>query len=257
MRIGRYAAAVTEEREPILVLGNASFYHWAVRRPANRFFHLPAYLPESSLWPEAEADLLAALADEQLGALLISRMHLEDRLSDEMTERLRDQWLPLAMFSYPYQRDVFLYQRRPETAGSPETTLAVYEAGIRLHSVAVDKIDEQTLAVELGWSADETPGQDWTVFVHLLNSAGEVVAQHDGLPEVGFRPTSSWEPGEVVLDSHWLIAPQGQVPDGARLSIGLYEPATGQRSRIVELPGLRDEPGAIDSYLLDIETVLR
>lgn len=251
--IGHYAAAVTGESEPILVMGNASFYHWAGRRPANRFFHLSAYMPESGLWPEAEADLLSAMGDEALGTLLASRMHLEERLSDAMKDSLRADWLPVALFSYPYQRDVFLYQRRPDTAGLEKTSLATYNAGIRLRAVVVTKIDEQTLAVELWWSADETPSQDWTVFTHLLDPAGQVVAQNDAVPEVGFRPTSGWAPGEIIVDSHWLVIPEGRALDGARLSIGLYDPVTGQRSDVLEVSGLHDGPGALDSYLLDVE----
>ncbi len=118
-------------------------------------------------------------------------------------------------------------------------------------------MDDRTLAVELRWLADRRPGQDWTVFVHLLDPEGQVAAQHDGVPEVGFRPTSSWAAGEVVVDTHWLVAPGVEALDGARLSIGLYDPATGQRSEVVEATDLRAGPGAIDSYVLEVDQGIR
>jgi hypothetical protein len=93
--------------------------------------------------------------------------------------------------------------------------------------------------------------------VHLLDAEGQVLAQHDGVPAVGFRPTSGWAAGEVVLDSHWLVAPGAGAFDGARLSVGLYDPATGQRSAVLAGPGLRVGPGAIDSYLLEIDQGIR
>lgn len=246
MRIGHYAAATTSEGQGILVLGNASFYHWAARRPASRFFHLPAYLPQSDLWPEVETDLLQTLNSDETGALLVSRMHLEDRLSDSLKESLRIRWAPVAIFSYPYQRDVFLFQPRPDTAGADDSPLAVFEAGISLRATELRRLDEQTLAAELWWSAEETPDKDWTVFVHLIDENGQVLAQHDGVPEVGFRPTSGWAAGELVVDSHWLVAPGADSFKGARLAIGLYDPASGARSHLL------NAPGEIDSYLLDM-----
>jgi hypothetical protein len=245
-QIGQMAAAVSGEADPILVLGNASLYHWAQRRPASRFFQLPGYLPESGLWEEVEADLLSTFSKENLGTLLISRMHLEDRFSETLRQSLEAHWMPVALFEYPYQRDVFLYQRKPTGSAREGEPLASFDAAIRLERIEVEEIGSQTLEVRLWWSADTTPINEWTVFVHLLDSKGQVLTQRDSVPVVGFRPTSSWAPGEVIVDSHWLSTPAGEQSDDLRLAIGLYDSNTGQRSI------LRNVPGKMDSYVWEL-----
>ena len=60
------------------------------------------------------------------------------------------------------------------------------------------------LAVTLLWNAHDTVAQDYVVFVHLLGEAGQLIAQHDGVPLLGTRPTSSWQRGEQLLDRHVL-----------------------------------------------------
>ena len=239
-RIGRATAAMTSEAQPVLVLGNAGFYHWAERGPVNKFFHLPDYLPESRLWPEAEADLLATLSEDDLGAVLVSRLHFEDRLSNALKDALRTQWLPVALLSYPYQRDALLYVPKPAQPAEDRAPLAAFEDEIRLKALDVQPAGDGVLLVGLWWSAAQTPTKDWTVFVHLVDAEGGVVAQHDGVPMVGFRPTSSWVPGEIVADWHWIELAEADRQDGTRLAIGLYDATTGQRSRLPEMPGELD-----------------
>jgi hypothetical protein len=246
-RIGLAAAALTDEDEPILVLANAGLYHWAGREPATRFFHLPAYLPESDLWPEAEAELLATLNEANLQALVISRLHLEDRMSDPLRNALQSHWQPVALFEYPYQRGVFLFQPKDEAPGAETRPLAEFDAGIVLLDADMRPAGGEAMEVKLWWTAASGAAGDWIVFVHLLDADGQLVAQHDGVPGVGFRPVSSWGTGEVVADAHWLKIPAGKLDIIDEVAVGLYDPATGQRSF------LRNVPGEIDSLILEFE----
>ncbi len=87
----------------------------------------------------------------------------------------------------------------------------------------------EALHLRLYWQAREPVGEDYTVFVHLLSEDGRLWAQHDGLPEGGFYPTSFWDKGEVIEDEH-EIALRPDTPPGAYLIVtGLYRPATGER----------------------------
>jgi hypothetical protein len=63
------------------------------------------------------------------------------------------------------------------------------------------------------------------VFAHVLDGNGDLVAQHDGVPAVGFRPTSSWQAGELIADDHWIELPADAALQDATLSVGLYRPA--------------------------------
>ncbi len=74
-------------------------------------------------------------------------------------------------------------------------------------------------AVALDWLASTKPKGDYTVFVHALDAAGKLVAQHDGLPAAGSYPTSLWQPGDRVEDLHPLGQPAAP---GLRLEVGLY-----------------------------------
>ena len=85
------------------------------------------------------------------------------------------------------------------------------------------------LSVTLHWRADQTPDQNYTAFVQLLNGAGQLVAQSDSQPAAGELPTSSWLPGETVLDSHDLTLKPGLPPGDYHLIAGMYLLKTGQR----------------------------
>ena len=86
-----------------------------------------------------------------------------------------------------------------------------------------------TVNLRLVWRADAKQSADYTVFVHLLDVNGQIVAQHDRAPENGFYATSQWHVGETVADDYALVLPETLAPGAKRLVAGLYDPATGQR----------------------------
>ena len=80
---------------------------------------------------------------------------------------------------------------------------------------------------------------DYKVFVHLLTADGRLLAQDDSEPVAWTYPTSRWRAGEYIMDEHWLILP----PDAPRgvvwLSVGLYDPASGERLPAYDEGGTR------------------
>ncbi len=86
----------------------------------------------------------------------------------------------------------------------------------------------QALPVTLYWQAEAEMGVNYTVFVQLLNSTGQVVAQVDLPPQGGAAPTTTWLPGEILTDPYSLALPN-LPPGGYRLITGLYHAATGER----------------------------
>lgn len=83
--------------------------------------------------------------------------------------------------------------------------------------------------VTLRWYAAEAVPTDYTVFLHLRNSDGSLVAQADGPPLDGWYPTSWWAAGEWVSDEHLFPIPNGTPPGTYQLVTGLYDPLSGQR----------------------------
>jgi hypothetical protein len=61
----------------------------------------------------------------------------------------------------------------------------------------------------LGWQALAALAEDYTVFVHVSDAAGQPVTQQDAQPRGGAYPTSLWQPGEYVIDEYQLDLPPG------------------------------------------------
>jgi hypothetical protein len=174
-----------------------------------------------------------------LSALDIRYVIVHKRFLDAQAMALWQRWL--VHFPTPFYEDdmVIVYRTRPTPdlqaglSGQDVHRLEVRLGervrllGYRTSSSAVSAGD--ALTVTLFWQADDRLAKDYHVFVHLLNAEGELVAQHDGVPVNGERPTWSWWGGEVIRDAHELVI-GADLPGGAyTLSAGVYDFATGER----------------------------
>jgi hypothetical protein len=88
----------------------------------------------------------------------------------------------------------------------------------------------QDFSLVLYWRALAQESRNYVVFAHLLSAEGKLIAQHDGPPAGGERPTTGWIAGEYIADPHTLhwVDPDYRGP--AVLEVGLYDPANGQRA---------------------------
>jgi hypothetical protein len=85
------------------------------------------------------------------------------------------------------------------------------------------------LPVDLMWQASQPVAENYHVFVHLLDEQEQRVVQSDGQPALWTRPTSSWQPGEIIEDRHGLSLPADLPPGEYQVIVGLYLPESGQR----------------------------
>lgn len=81
------------------------------------------------------------------------------------------------------------------------------------------------LEVTLLWEGTALSARSYTVFIHVLDAGGVLLAQHDGVPVDGTRPMTTWQPGERLLDRHELRLPEG-FSGPATLVVGLYDSET-------------------------------
>ncbi len=93
------------------------------------------------------------------------------------------------------------------------------------------------LSVTLTWRADGRPSRGYTVFVHLISESGQIATQGDGPPQGGEYPTSFWDAGERIADTHILTIPPDAPPGQYRLYLGLYVLETGERLPILDANG--------------------
>jgi hypothetical protein len=87
----------------------------------------------------------------------------------------------------------------------------------------------EALRVKLFWQARGALDEDFTVFVHLVDARGKIVAQKDDQPQRGAYPTSLWDAGEVVVDEYALTIPREAAPGAYRVLIGVYRASDGAR----------------------------
>ncbi|HFC12625.1 MAG TPA: hypothetical protein ENJ56_07245 [Anaerolineae bacterium] len=88
------------------------------------------------------------------------------------------------------------------------------------HTVTVT---EDLLMVDLVWEAVAQPSADYTVFVHLLDKNGELVAQYDRVAGGQRYPSSTWQQGDYYRDSFPVIIPTSAEFGTYQLAIGMYQ----------------------------------
>ncbi len=81
----------------------------------------------------------------------------------------------------------------------------------------------EPLRVTIVWQCRAAAPRDYTVFVHLLNAANQIVAQRDSAPRDGTYPTSIWATGETIPDAYTLELARDLPPGEYRIEIGMYE----------------------------------
>jgi len=91
----------------------------------------------------------------------------------------------------------------------------------------------ETAVVDLYWRPLQRIDDYATVFIHLLDSDGNLITQHDGQPVNNAYPLPLWQPGSIIRDTHQLSLPPDLPPGQYSLFAGLYDPDTLQRWPVV------------------------
>lgn len=94
-----------------------------------------------------------------------------------------------------------------------------------------------TLQIALSWQSEAPIDRDYTVFTHLIDAQGKVVAQFDGPPLGGAHPTSAWKPGETNVDRFGILLDPSTPPGTYQLEVGWYDLATLKRIPVLDPHG--------------------
>jgi hypothetical protein len=104
------------------------------------------------------------------------------------------------------------------------------------HRLSLEQVGEsQVIRLLLSWVVQSRLTADYHVFVHLVDEAGNLVSQSDGVPDYDRYPFANWEPGATVVDSYDIPVPDGQLLETSELRVGLYDFDTGKRLSAGEL----------------------
>ncbi len=114
----------------------------------------------------------------------------------------------------------------PAVTGEPQKA-ANSALGDSLTLVGYDAEPEEPVAggevrVSLYWRVEQSLGQDYHTYLHLLNEQGQTIAQSDHRPGQEYYPSSMWVPGESLLDVHILPIPAGTETARVTLTAGAY-----------------------------------
>ena len=127
--------------------------------------------------------------------------------------------------------------------------LAVWQSGMVLHEATfpASAAVGDAISLRFVWGATQQINQPYTVFVHLLDGDGQLVAQADGLPRGGQWLTTCWRPGQAFEDGMAIDLPE-QVPAGRySMRAGLYWLPTGERAL------LRDGTDSVELGTIQVE----
>jgi hypothetical protein len=149
-------------------------------------------------------------------------------------ERVVERWLDAHTFkaSEEWVGDVrFVVYAAPRDTDAEPTASGARFGGldgeiIALREFTVWPAEAQpgdVIQARLVWSAESPTARPYKVFLHLLDDAGSPVAQRDDEPSGGSRPTTTWQPGEVIVDNHGIILPPEMPPGEYALRLGLYD----------------------------------
>lgn len=90
-------------------------------------------------------------------------------------------------------------------------------------------IEQGKIRLTLYWQALKPMESSYTVFTHLLDPQGRLVAQQDNLPLQSTRPTTSWLSGEILADAYTLALAPESTSGTFQIEVGLYEATNGER----------------------------
>jgi hypothetical protein len=157
------------------------------------------------------------------------------------TEMLRQEYAPIHTIRIHGIDYAWIYQlSRPVARLLPaDFGDAIHFRGYDLDTSRLRSSGGITLTVH--WQARAPVARNLTLFIHVLDGAGNRIGQAD-VPPAGPRdPTATWRPGAFVTGVHrvpvWGNALRGPI----WLAVGLYDPQTGAR---MTLRGPAAPPGA-------------
>ncbi len=152
----------------------------------------------------------------------------------------------------PQSIDLVEAGRILKAPSSSENTVATFGGSLILEN-PVWSMCANRLKVTLNWLTSQVVPGNLAIFVHILNSDGTLVAQHDSPPLMGLMPFWQWQVGDRVEDNHPIDLSALSDNQSYTIAIGLYDSGTGQRLSATLVNGDQPSDNAvpIGSFILN------
>lgn len=106
--------------------------------------------------------------------------------------------------------------------------------------LSVNATRSDLLDLNLFWQRSDTAplARDYTVFMHVIDDAGQLATQIDRQPVLGNYPTSLWQQNETITDPYEIDL-GALKPGHYTIYAGMYDNATGTRLALTRANGQR------------------
>jgi hypothetical protein len=125
-----------------------------------------------------------------------------------------------------------------------------FEGGMQLLGTDAIRVANNSLSVIIYWQASAQQTADYTLFLHVIDADGKLVAQADGPALQGDWPTSAWQPGHMLRDERSVPLPKAMPAGTYTLLAGWYDPVSGTRVGAADAAGVawRDAAVALGTF---------
>jgi hypothetical protein len=236
--LARYIQVASRAGDAILLNapGQVETFDYYYRGALPRY-PLPRQRPIDEPATEADLQRLVAQHSRVWGVFWAEREsdpnRFIERWLDDHAYKATDRWfgrLRLTLYAVPLAAPVTI--QHPQTAFLGE---AIKFLGYSLGAGSTPAGD--ILQLTLYWQALQPIGERYKVFTHLLDPGESIWGQRDAEPGGDKKITTTWKPGEVVLDNYGLLVLPGTPPGAYHIEIGMYRADTGQRLPIFAADG--------------------
>lgn len=113
----------------------------------------------------------------------------------------------------------------------------------RLHGYEVETPSPERVLLTLYWEPLSRSAQPYSMYVHLIDAQGVLIAQRDSHPGLGRAATTAWEPGRLFADPVQIILPEGVAAGLVTFKVGLWEPNSGDYAWLLDATGAPIDSG--------------
>lgn len=104
--------------------------------------------------------------------------------------------------------------------------------GYELHTISAQP--DEAVRLTLYWQSQIAMDRNWSVFVHLMDEAGVIVAQRDRYPGQGLLATTLLQLGQTWADDYVIAIPSSTLaPARLQVKVGVYDLGDGARLPLV------------------------
>lgn len=121
--------------------------------------------------------------------------------------------------------------------GPPANEPITFGENMTFWGADVTRVTDAAVSLRLWWRVAETPTEDYSISVQMLDPDGTLVAQTDGPVHhyaAEIFQTSRLEPGKIYIDHRALDLPAGLPPGRYPLILIVYQPWDGERLTVAD-----------------------